>query len=127
MNKVILVGRIVKDPELKYTAGNGTALTKITIAVDKYNSKTKEMEADFIPLTIWGKQAESVATYLLKGSQLAISGRLQTGSYEKDGNKRYTTEVVVEEVKFVGGGKATSKKDDLGDMAPVDDDGAPWR
>ena len=78
--------------------------TSITIAIDRYNTKTGEREADFIPVVIWGKQAESTANYMSKGSQIAISGRIQTRSYDaKDGTKRYVTEVVVENVEFVGG------------------------
>ena len=104
MNKVVLIGRLTKDPELRYTPGNGTAVTKATIAVDNYNSKTGEKGADFIPVVIWGKQAENTAQYMTKGSQVAISGRITTRSYDaKDGTKRYVTEVVVENIEFVGG------------------------
>lgn len=103
MNKVVLVGRLTKDPELKFTPGNGTAVTTITLAVDKYNASTGQREADFISVTIWGKQAESTANYMNKGSLMAISGRIQTRSYDaKDGTKRYVTEVVANEVSFLG-------------------------
>ena len=63
MNRVVLVGRITKDPELRYTPGNGTAVTTLNLAVDNYNSKTGEKSADFIPVVIWGKQAENTAQY----------------------------------------------------------------
>ena len=97
MNKVILIGRLTKDPELKYTPGNGTAVTTLTLAVDNYNSKSGEKTADFIPVVIWGKQAENTAQYMSKGSQIAISGRITTRSYDaKDGTKRYVTEVVAD-------------------------------
>lgn len=107
MNKVVLIGRLTKDPELRFTPGTGTAVTTLTLAVDRYNTKTGQKEADFIPIVIWGKQAESTANHLVKGSQVAISGRIQTRSYEaKDGGKRYVTEVVADAfggVQFVGG------------------------
>ncbi|WP_230143853.1 single-stranded DNA-binding protein, partial [Clostridium neonatale] len=82
MNKVVLIGRLTKDPELRFTPGTGAAVTTFTLAVNRYNSKTQQNEADFIPIVIWGKQAESAANYLTKGSQAAISGRIQTRSYE---------------------------------------------
>ena len=106
MNKTILIGRITKDPELKFLPNTGTATTTITLAVDKYNTKTKQKEADFIPVVVWGKQAEALATYTKKGSQIAVVGRIQTRSYEaKDGTKRYVTEVVAQEVEFLGSKK----------------------
>ena len=97
MNKVILIGRLTKDPELKYTPGTGVAVTTITLAVDNYNSKSGERTADFIPVVLWGKQAENTAQYTVKGSQVAISGRLSVRTYDaKDGTKRYVTEVVAD-------------------------------
>ena len=111
INKVVLIGRMVKDPELKFIQNTGTATTTITIAVDKYNAKTKEKEADFINVVVWGKQAETLSEYTTKGSQIAISGRIQTRSYEaKDGTKRYVTEVVANEIEFLG--NKTTKKED---------------
>lgn len=138
MNKVVLIGRLTKDPELTYTAGKGTALTKITLAVPKYNSKTKQNEADFIPVQIWGKRAESTAKYTNKGSQVSVSGRIQTGSYEaKDGTKRYTTNVVADEIIFLssttnsgtasestGAGSGSSSYEE--DITPVDDGDMPF-
>lgn len=97
MNKVILIGRLTKDPELKYTPGNGTAVTTLTLAVDNYNSKTKEKSADFIQVVLWGKQAENTSQYCLKGSQVVVNGRISTRSYDaKDGTKRYITEVIAD-------------------------------
>jgi len=97
MNKVILIGRLTKDPELKFTPGSGTAVTTLTLAVDNYNSKSGEKSADFIPVVIWGKQAENTAQYMSKGSQIAISGRISVRTYDaKDGTKRYVTEVVAD-------------------------------
>ncbi|MDY3373295.1 MAG: single-stranded DNA-binding protein [Terrisporobacter othiniensis] len=97
MNKVVLIGRLTKDPELKYTPGTGTAVTTITLAVENYNSKSGEKTADFIPVVLWGKQAENTAQYMLKGNQVAISGRISVRTYDaKDGTKRYVTEVVAD-------------------------------
>ena len=104
MNSVVLIGRLTKDPELKYLPGNNnTAVTRFTLAVDRQLSKDKKAEmesknqptADFINITVWGKQAENVQHYTNKGRLVAVSGRIQTGSYDhKDGHKVYTTEVV---------------------------------
>ena len=106
MNKVVLIGRLTKDPELRFTPGSGAAVTTLTLAVDRYNPKTNQNEADFIPIVIWGKQAENTANYMSKGGQVAISGRIQTRSYDaKDGTKRYITEVVTDQfggVHFLG-------------------------
>ena len=108
MNKVVLIGRLTKDPELRFTPGSGAAVTTLTLAVDKYNTKTGQKEADFVPVVVWGKQAESTANYMSKGSQMAISGRIQTRSYDaKDGTKRYVTEVVATEVQFLSKGNAS--------------------
>ena len=97
MNKVVLIGRLTKDPELRYTPGNGIAVSSLTLAVDNYNSKTGEKGADFIPVVVWGKSAENVAQYCVKGSQIAVSGRIATRSYDAtDGTKRYITEVVAD-------------------------------
>lgn len=97
MNKVVLIGRLTKDPELRYTPGNGVAVSSLTLAVDNYNSKTGEKGADFIPVVVWGKSAENVAQYCVKGSQIAVSGRIANRSYDaKDGTKRYITEVVAD-------------------------------
>ena len=102
MNKVTLIGRLTKDPELRFIQGSGIAVTTLTLAVDKYNATTKQKEADFIPIVAWNKTAENIANYMVKGSQLAVSGRIQTRSYEtKDGTKRYVTEVVANEVEFL--------------------------
>ncbi len=137
INKVVLIGRLTKNPELKFTPGAGTAVTTLTLAVDKYNSKEGKKEADFVPIVVWGKQAESVANYMVKGSQMAISGRIQTRNYEaKDGTKRYVTEVVATEVQFLSksndssGGNTSSNPFDSGnfdeDINPVDDGDCPF-
>lgn len=100
MNKVILIGRLTKDPELRYAAGSGTAVTRFTIAV---NRQFKKDEADFINCVAWNKTAETIAQYFTKGRAIAIVGHMQTGSYDaQDGTKRYTTDVAVESFEFVG-------------------------
>lgn len=102
MNKVVLIGRLTKDPELKFTPGNGTAVANITLAVDKKQKNDDgSREADFISIIIWGKQAEATANYMTKGRLMGVSGRIQTRSYEKDGSRRYVTEVVADEVQFL--------------------------
>ncbi len=102
MNKITVIGRWVKDLELKFTLGNGTAVATSTIAIDRRFKKEGQQEADFVPVVIWGKQAESTAKYTSKGSLVGISGRIQTRNYEnKQGNKVYITEIVVEEVQFL--------------------------
>lgn len=89
MNKVTLIGRLTKDPELKYAAGTGTAVANLTLAVDRRNTKDRKKEADFIPVVIWGKQAEATATYVSKGKLFGVAGRIQVRSYDaKDGTKR---------------------------------------
>lgn len=126
MNKVVLIGRLTKDPELKFTPGNGTAVTTVTLAVDKFNPSTGKREADFISVTIWGKQAENTANYMTKGSLMAISGRIQTRSYDgKDGTKRYVTEVVANEVSFLSYRKQGSIPS-FDDMTPTDDGDIPF-
>ena len=104
MNCVIMVGRLTKDPELRFVAGSGKAVCNFTIAVDRRFSKEKA--ADFFPVQVWGKTAESAANYLAKGRKVAIQGSLQSRSYEdKTGQKRYVTEIVAENVEFLEWGK----------------------
>lgn len=113
MNKVVLIGKLTKDPELRYTPGNGVAVSSLTVAVDNYNSKTGEKGADFIPVVVWGKSAENVAQYCVKGSQIAVSGRIANRSYDaKDGTKRYITEVVADMfngITFLSSNNASGK------------------
>lgn len=100
MNKVVLVGRMVRDPELRYAAGSGNAVSRFTVAV---NRQFKKDETDFIGCVAFGKTAEIIAQHFTKGEQIAISGSIRTGSYEsQDGTKRYTTDVVVESFDFIG-------------------------
>ncbi len=103
MNKIILVGRLVKDPELRHTENGDKIYTKFTIAVQRnFRLPDGMREADFIPIKVWGKKAEVIVKYMKKGSLITISGRLKTGSYEdKEGNRKYTVEVVAEDFKFL--------------------------
>ena len=127
MNKITLIGRITKEPELKYLPNSETAVVNITLAVDRRFKKDNETTADFIPVVIFGKQAESLVQYVDKGKKIAIVGRLQTRSYDhKDGYKVYITEVYAEEVEFIewaSGGKASSGNSD---MNPIEDDDIPF-
>lgn len=104
MNSVQLLGRLARDPEVRYTAGeNPTAVARFTVACNRKYKKDAEQEADFISCIAFGKTAEFIERYFSKGSSIALNGRIQTGSYtNKDGNKVYTTDVVVESVEFVG-------------------------
>ena len=112
MNVTMLIGRLVKDAELKYTEGSGVAVSKITLAVDNYNSKTGEEGADFIPVVVFGKRAETIAQYVDKGNQVAIAGHIHTGSYEdKEGAKKYATDFIVEEAYFADSRKETEDED----------------
>jgi len=102
LNRVILIGRLTKDPELKYTP-NGLAVATFTLAVDRSRTNAQgERETDFIPIVVWQKQAENCANYLGKGSLAAVDGRMQVRSYDgKDGVRRWMTEVVAENVRFL--------------------------
>lgn len=102
MNKVILVGRLARDPELR-TTGTGKSVATFSIAVDRRFKQEGQPTADFFNIVAWGRQAEVICQYLGKGRQIALSGRLQSRSYDaQDGSKRYVTEVVLEEFDFVG-------------------------
>lgn len=101
LNKVIQIGRLTKDADLKYTQ-SGTAVARFTLAVQRnYTNAQGEYEADFIQVVVWRGLAENVAKYTGRGSLVAIEGRLQTGSYEKDGRTVWTTEVVADNVRFL--------------------------
>ena len=113
MNSVILIGRLTRNPELKYLANTGTPVTTFNLAVDKQLSKEKKQElaekgeptADFINIVVWGKQAENCANYLAKGRLVAIQGRIQSRSWETENGRRYATEVVANQVQFLEWGK----------------------
>ena len=101
MNKVLLVGRLTAKPELRYTNSN-IPYTRFSVAVDGVPSANGERRTDFINTVAWRKQAENICQYLNKGSLVSVEGRIQTGSYtDKDGNKRYTTDVAADNVRFL--------------------------
>ncbi len=125
MNKVFLIGRLTRDPELRYT-GSNTAVASFSLAVNRnFTNQSGEREADFINIVVWRKQAENVKNYLSQGSQVAIDGRIQTRSYDdNEGKKRYITEVVADNVEFLGtkssnGGNQTSQ-DSSAEPTPYD-------
>jgi single-strand DNA-binding protein len=138
MNKWVGIGRLTKDSELKFTAGKGTANLTFTLAVDDGFGDNKKTY--FIPIVLWGKSAESLSSYLVKGTQIGVTGKIQTRSYDaKDGTKRYVTEVVADQfggVEFLGGkGNKSNEQsmpvDTFGggfeeDITPVDDGDMPF-
>jgi single-strand DNA-binding protein len=151
MNNVVLIGRLVRDPELKFIPSNGRAVANFTLAVDKGLSKEMKADfeskgkptADFIRIVVFGKQAENCANYLNKGIMTSVSGRISTGSYKtQSGETRYTTEVIADRVEFLewGGGKSgsgnssaqSSSDDDFANFEeddifePTDDDDIPF-
>lgn len=104
MNKIVLLGKLISDPELKSLEDSDKVFTRFIIAVDRsFKSQDGTRKADLIPITFWGRKAEVVCKYMKKGSYISLSGRLRTGSYEdKLGMKKYIAEVVAEDFKFVG-------------------------
>lgn len=122
MNKIVLLGKLIKDPELRKLEENDKVFTRFIVAVDRsFKSQDGTRKSDLIPVTFWGRKAEVVCQYMKKGSYISLSGRLRTGSYEdKDGNKKYIAEVVAEDFKFVGDrktGKEDQEVNDLSDFA----------
>ena len=107
MNKVFLIGRLTRDPELRYTSSN-IAVATFSLAVNRnFTNNSGERDADFINIVVWRKQAENVKNYLSQGSQVAIDGRLQSRSYDgNDGKRHYVTEVIADNIEFVGAKKS---------------------
>lgn len=127
MNKAILIGNLGADPELRYTTG-GTAVCNFNLATnEKWTDKSgaKQEKVEWHRIVVWDKQAESCKEYLSKGRQVCVEGKLQTRQWEdKDGVKRYTTEVVAQRVEFLGGkGEGGGRRDE---PPPVDDDEPPF-
>lgn len=110
MNSVLLIGRLTRDPEVRYTTGqNQTAVARFGIAVtDGYGENER---TSFINIVVFGRQAENCEKYLEKGRQVGITGRIQTGSYEKDGRTVYTTDVVANRIEFLGGARNESNNE----------------
>lgn len=115
MNNVSLIGRLARDPEARYTENN-MCIVKFTLAVSRMK---KDDGADFIRCTAFGKTAETIEKFMHKGSQMALTGHIQTGSYEKDGQTVYTTDVITDRFYFVGSGKKAEA--DAEPDAPSDD------
>lgn len=136
MNKVILVGRLTRDPEVRYTQ-TGKVVATFTLAVDRFSSQGQR-EADFIPVVVWGKVAEICGNNLTKGRKVLVDGRLQVRNYEdKTGQKRYVTEVIAQTVEFLerreggptsGGGNMPQSRDEEGAFGPeiFPDDDVPF-
>lgn len=122
MNKVILMGRLTRDPEVRYTQGDNTmAIARYSLAVDRRFKRDGEPDADFINCVAFGKAGEFAEKYLKKGTKIAVVGRIQTGSYtNKDGQKVYTTDVVVEEQEFAE--NKNSGSSDNNQSAPANKD-----
>ena len=130
MNKVILIGRLTKDPDVSFIPTNGKAVVRFSLAVAR---PYKKDEVDFINCKAFGKTAETIANYIRKGKQIAVVGNLRTGSYEdKDGIKKYITEVWVESFNFIGNNKSESENTGFNqntfddEMVPVDDSESPF-
>lgn len=132
MNNVVLIGRLTKDPELRFTPSTGTAVGTFTIAVDRDFKKEGQPTADFLNVVVWSKQAENCANYLIKGQLVGVRGRIQTRNYEdKQGQRRYITEIVAKEVKFLGkpiGNNAATENNKPydEDIVPIDDGDIPF-
>ena len=120
MNKVILMGRLTRDPEVRYSAGeNALAIARYTLAVDRRFKRDGEQSADFINCLAFGRSAEFAEKYFKQGTKIAVSGRIQTGSYtNRDGVKVYTTEVVIEEQEFAESKAAASQNNNRGASQP---------
>lgn len=139
MNNVTLLGRLTKDPDLRYTQG-GTATCRFILAIDRGLSREKKEQAqasgqptaDFIPCQAWGKTAELIANYLGKGRQVGLEGSIRTGSYtNKDGQKVYTTDVNVYKIHFISDGMKNgqgnqAENSNEGSFYPVDNDDVPF-
>jgi single-strand DNA-binding protein len=132
MNKWIGIGRLAKDPELKFTTGTGIAVTTFTLAVDRnFANAEGKKEADFIPVVCWRKLAETAANFLHKGSLIAVSGSIQVRKYQaQDGSNRYATEIIADEFKFLDKKDGNNNppqnnnnqnNNDFGGFTPVDD------
>lgn len=123
MNKVALVGRLTKDPEIRYTANNQTAIAKFTIAVNRLFKQEGQPDADFIPIVVFGKPAENCGKYIGKGRLVAVSGRIQTRSWDdQEGKRHFATEVIADEVHFIDKGQAKENKNTGADFYPAEEE-----
>lgn len=122
MNRVFLIGRLSRDPELRHTT-NGTAVCQINVAVGRRTGAGREPETDFINVVVWDKQAENISKYLAKGRQIAVEGRIQTRSYDNNEGKRtYVTEVVASNVEFLGSASDNTRSNAVPEENPFDAD-----
>lgn len=114
MNKIILIGRSVRDSEVRSTS-SGKQVATFTLAVDRdFKNAQGEREADFLPCVVWGKLAEIAGKYVTKGKQLAVAGRIQTRNYEdKDGQRRYITEIIVSDLQLLGSRQDAQQEPEL--------------
>ena len=141
MNNVTLIGRLTKDPEVRYTSGSQMAVARFSVAIDRPVKQGQDKQTDFPSIVVFGKQAENCERYLSKGKLVGIEGRIQTGSYtNKDGNKVYTTDVVADEVEFISTTRSNgegdfsyeasesrpSSKKDTAELEEIDDDSLPF-
>jgi single-strand DNA-binding protein len=141
MNNVTLIGRLTRDPEVRYTSGSQMAVARFSIAIDRPSRQGGEKQTDFPSIVVFGKQAENCERFLTKGRLVGIEGRIQTGSYtNKDGNKVYTTDVVANRVEFLewgdraggsgfGMGQSSAPQSDMGipeGFSAIDDDDIPF-
>lgn len=112
MNSVVLIGRLTKDPEVRYTSGSQMAVCKFTLAVDRRMKAGEEKKADFPQVICFGKTAENCERFLAKGRKVAVQGRLQTGSYEdKNGTKHFTTDIIADSVEFLEWGEKNGESE----------------
>lgn len=128
LNRVILIGRLTKDPELRYTPA-GVAVTQFTLAVDRQFGGDKEKETDFIPVVCWKQLAETCANFLRKGRLAAVEGRIQVRNYENnEGRRIYVTEVIADNVRFLESAKSAQAETAATDETPIDisDDDLPF-
>ena len=128
MNKVILMGRLTKDPEVSYTQSTNTQVTSFTLAVNRrFVKQGEERQADFINIVAWNKTAEFVSKYFKKGQQVGVIGRIQTRNYDDEqGTKHYITEVIAEEVYFAGDKKEETQSNTTDDFEITDMDSLPF-
>ena len=128
MNKVILLGRLTKDPDVRYTQSTNTMVTSFTLAVNRrFVKQGEERQADFINCVAWNKTAEFVSKYFRKGQQVGVIGRIQTRNYDDEqGVKHYITEVIAEEVYFAGEKKEKAQNDPTNDFEITNSDDLPF-
>ena len=128
MNKAILIGRLTKDPELRYTSSN-RAVCQFTVAIDRpfTNQSTGQREADFINVVAWDKTAENIGKYMTKGRLIAVEGRIQTRNYDNnEGKKVYVTEVIANNVQFLESKNSSSNNNSLNDMPEPPQEKTPY-